>query len=190
MLIALTLVSIYFTWRNRVAVGDDSPATTASVQSRLPQVLFTVLLVVVTAVFVMDVHDTRYLTRFFPLTVAAITGGMLLVSLGLMLARPRGAVMYDAEAENIGRGLRLVPTMRYVGWLIGLPILSSLIGFYLAAPLFVALFLRIEGRAGWLSLGLGAVGITVLLKVMSNALTLRYPQGLLQRFVDLPGFLS
>lgn len=189
-LIALTLVSIFFTIRNRVAVGDDDTATLASSQSRLPQVAFTVLLVAVTAVFVIDVYDTRYLTRFFPLVVAAMTGGMLLVTIGLMLGRPQGPVMYDAEAEVRARGLQLASIIRYLCWMVGLLAISSLTGFFLAGPIFVAAFLRIEGRAPVWLMAAGAAGIATVLAILGQALTLRYPAGLLQRYLDLPGVFA
>ena len=189
-LIALTLVSVYFTLRNRVAVSDDDPATVASSQSRLPQLVFVALGILVTLVFVLDVHDTRYLTRFFPLVVAGVTGVLLLMAMGLMLFRPVGPVMYDAEAEYRSRSLSLVPVLRYLGWIVALPVIGMATGFFLAAPIYVAAFLRLEARAPWWLVAVGAVGITTLLAVMGNALTLRYPAGLLQRFLDLPGVFA
>lgn len=189
-LIALTLVSVYFTLRNRVAVSDDDPATVASSQSRLPQLVFVALGILVTLVFVLDVHDTRYLTRFFPLVVAGVTGVLLLMAMGLMLFRPVGPVMYDAEAEYRSRSLSLVPVLRYLGWIVALPVIGMATGFFLAAPIYVGAFLRLEARAPWWLVAVGAVGITTLLAVMGNALTLRYPAGLLQRFLDLPGVFA
>lgn len=189
-LIAITLISIYFTWRNRVAVGDDDPASQASQDSRIPQILFTLMLLVVTIAFVVDVYDTRYLTRFFPLVVSAITGVMLLATLILMVGRHTGPVMYDAEAELVVKGVQVAPIIRYVGWIIALPLIASVTGFLLAAPIFVALFLKIEGRASARLVVFGALGMVALLATLGQALTLRYPAGLLQRFVDLPGVFA
>lgn len=188
-LIALTLVSIYFTWRNRVAVGDDDPATAASGQARLPQILFALVLAAIVALFVLDVYDTRYLTRFFPLVVASITGGMLLLVLTVMIARPVGPVMYDSEAEAVSRGVSVASILRYLGWLLALPLIAGVTGFLFAAPIFVAAFLRVEGRAPWWLVIAGMVGITTVLAILGQALSLRYPMGLLQNLGFLPNRL-
>lgn len=185
-LIALTLISIFFTWRNRVSVGDDDPATVASGQARFSQILFALAVTAVVFVFVIDVYDTRYLTRFFPLVVAAITGGMLLVIMAVMIKWPTGPIMYDAEAEAVGRGLNLVGIKRYLAWIVALPLTGALTGFFIAAPLFVAAFLRVEGRAPWWLVVSGMVGISTVLGILGQALSLRYPPGLLQHLVDLP----
>jgi putative tricarboxylic transport membrane protein len=189
-LIALTVLSVVFTLRNRTSVGDDAPATEASNSSRWPQIIFALLVGAAIVAVVVDVYDLRHLSRFFPLTVAAITGGLLLFMLLTMLLRPKGVIMYDAEAEHRARRLPLASTLRFVGWLVLLPIIGSVTGFFLAAPIFVALFLRIEGRASPVMIGLSAAGIAALLAALGQTLTLRYPAGLLQRFLDLPGVFA
>jgi len=187
-LIVLTAVSMFFAWRSRGAtISDDSPATMVSARRRGPQVLFLLLLAGLVAMVVHDVYNLRYLSRFFPLTVAAITAAMLVVAFLIMMLRPRGTVMFDVEAERRAAGMILAPTSRYVGWLMALPLMGGVLGFFLATPLYVAVFLRMEGRAPWWLVGAGAAGIAAVLAALAQALTLRYPTGLLQRYADLPG---
>ena len=124
--------------------------------------------------------------RIFPLTVGAVG---ILGCLGLiatMLMRPETHIVFadrqlageDAEAPH---GLRTTMT-----WLAALLILSALLGFILAAAIFVTAFLRVRAGVSWLRasvlMGFG-VGFLIFL---AAALNRDFPPGVLQQHIALP----
>ena len=65
-------------------------------------------------------------------------------------------------------------TTSILAWILGFLVLIVLVGFPLAVPLFVFLYLRIAGREGWV--------LTVLL----TAVSWLFMEGLFNRFLHLP----
>lgn len=189
-MLALILLSIFVTMRRRVSVSDDQPATLASSERRVPQLVFSCLMLGLVLWFVYDVYNLRFLGSVFPLTVAGIAGALMGTVILITAVRPRGAVMFDSEAEARVAGSTQSSGLRYLFWFLLLPAIGLVTGFYLAALIFVALFLRIEGRVALWQVGIGVLGIGTVLAVLAQALTLRYPQGFLQPYLTLPaGFI-
>jgi len=185
-LMGVVLISLFFVFRRRAVVSDDVAATTASSDRRLPQVVFACLMLGIVLWYVQDVRNLRFLASIFPLTVAGIAGGLIAFVLLVTAVRPRGAIMFDGEAEARASGTERASMLRYLFWILLLPAIGLVVGFYLAALIFVALFLRIEGRAALWQVALGVIGIGTVLAVLGQALTLRYPQGFLQPYLSLP----
>jgi TctA family transporter len=157
---------------------------TAEPASRLPQALFALVPVAVFAFVLLDATRHSFLGAVFPMTVAGV---MLVISLPvailLFVARDAGSLVHDEEASpNPEHG----GFWTYLGWFAALIGLSGLVGFLLANVLFFLAFLRVAARCSWLvTLGLTAIA-TAGLVFVADMLTLDFPAGLLQAYVELP----
>ena len=78
----------------------------------------------------------------------------------------------------------------YLGWILGMFGLVGLIGFPFGCALFIYLF--IQNKVGIAHVKHATMGVSgvAFLGVMSYFLTLRYPEGLLERLVDMPWWLG
>lgn len=181
ILIAIVSVVGFIAWRTKTRVSEQVGVMSAENPSRLPQSIFCALLLAVPVVVALDVHDLRFLGQVFPMSVAALTFVLVLASLIFIQTAPSGSgILYDAEAivgRNVQNGRTLVFCLGSIGSLL---VLSGLIGFYLAAPIFVFAFLSWISGTRHLTAGVGAAGIAAALWVFGRLLNLEYAQGLLQ----------
>lgn len=187
VVLLLAVASGYVAWRAKAgsAMGED-PAGTASHRQRGAQLAFAAILVGFAVLFVIDTADLRFLAYVFPISVATITGIMILAIIGFMgLSKEAPRLLYDSEAEYQARGGRAPSIFYYFGWLLALPALSAVIGFFLSAPLFVIAFLRVLGNRSWTLSFLGGLAIALALWILANLLTLRYPGGWLETVVPI-----
>jgi len=120
--------------------------------------------------------------------IVAVVG--LLLTLPLMFfmvraAKPAG-VLCDGE-----RTIKVhYSNYHYLGWIIGMFALVGLVGFPFGCALFIYSFMQSKvGNAPvkHAVMGVSAVGF---LGLISHFLTLRYPAGLLQYFLDMPWWLG
>ncbi len=188
VILVLAAVSIWFAIRTKSRTSaEDRSITEASRRNIWPQVAFTGALLAFVAAVAIDASHLKFLAAVFPLTVAAIAGLLLLATIIRMLRRSRApGLLFDADAELADEGKGAKSTLYCVGLMLGLPALTALFGFFLAAPLYVFLFLkRIAAASWWVSL-LSAAGLVLFLVIMNEWLQARYAGGLLQMLVDLP----
>ncbi|WP_420392243.1 tripartite tricarboxylate transporter permease [Acuticoccus sp.] len=196
---ALTLVSIWFGVRNRV---DDTAPVTASAGSaampasprkpalayRAPQIAFALLVLGVFALAIWDSLGHTFLGQVFPMSMASVAAFFGLLLLGvLVIGESTHPAIYDQEVERrnaaeVAAG-RIYPGILWIATLIGL---SALVGFYLAMIAFFVVFLVVRARAGPMTtLVLTAIAAGLVL-LLADALSLNFPRGVLQSFVDLP----
>ena len=71
-------------------------------------------------------------------------------------------------------------------WIAGLVAGTALIGFYGAMVVFFLVFLLLRARAPPLQVLLLTVLASGFLAILANALTLNFPAGVLQSYVELP----
>ncbi len=80
--------------------------------------------------------------------------------------------------------------LRVLGWILGLYLCIWILGFKIAIFLFFLLFLKLEGRAGWLLTGiLTAIAAYLMVFQFEQRLSIFWPEGLIERYFELPGFL-
>ena len=91
------------------------------------------------------------------------------------------AAVFDAESKEVADQLGDMTPLKYIAWLVGFVATIALVGYFLAVVLFFVAFLRLVAKSGWLQVliltGMGAG----LLLVMTSALNLTLPEGLLQQ---------
>jgi hypothetical protein len=158
---------------------------------RLPQLAFSLLLALLVGSALVTAMQTAYLTRLFPAIVAGITIVLILaVALHQAMARLENPVLADHDQVNAeasqGRPGKLV----YLAWFAALLILVAVFGFSIGATLFVIAFISVEcGPRLWRNVLYGVATLSTL-SVLSYALYLEYPRGILADYVALPWWLQ
>ena len=188
ILLVLCGLSAALAWRNMqmIQARSKSQQKTAkdvvSKSIRRQHISMASSLLAIALIIIVDVADLRFLSNAFPITVATITGGFLLLFIFRLLAKEPQSSLFDGINENdanSGRG-----AIYYFAWLGGIIALSAVFGFTIAAPLFVFVFLRYLGGAGILMAAISAASISGLLYMMQYLLVLEYPRGLLQSLMS------
>ncbi|WEX10657.1 tripartite tricarboxylate transporter permease [Chelativorans sp. AA-79] len=188
LILLVAVASAYFALRAKAAVSDGGGTTPASYANRIPQLVFAGVILAFSAAIVINVWNLRFLAYVFPVSVAAITAALVVyAAVGIARGSTKGALVCDTEAELPPQNASSTTMVHHLAWLAGLPLLSALIGFLLAAPLYVFVFLTVVARASLLYTVIATAAIVLLLVGLSELLVLVYPEGLLQQFVDFPG---
>ena len=177
IILVLTVVSVFIAWRSRsgISLGEHETGSASATQKR-GQVIFALALLAFAIFAIFDTMNLRFLVYVFPISVALITAALILISL-LQIARGVPSALSDTEAEYRAAGGTQASLTYYFGWFILLPLLSLLVGFFAAAPLYVATFLRVLAKKSWLVCVLGAIGVIAGLWLLGELLSLRYPVG-------------
>ncbi len=156
------------------------------------QSLMTVFLAIMfgTAVFV--AKDWRGDARFFPWLIAIPGFILALVQMVLELRTARRTIQSSVDVMDIAVD-QSVPertaykrAARVLGWIIGLYLTIWLVGAQIAALVFFILFLRLEGKAGWLKTILLGVGSFAFLLILDKSLEIFWPEPLIGRWLTLP----
>lgn len=194
-ILAVTIISVLLSIRSHgtgvdseqvVGVDAEGDAPTRRI-GRLPQIVFSVFMLVVAIVAIAQSVDGAFLSKLFPVTVASI---LTLACLGILFfqgfGKEQGANLFDAadlvERRN-GVGY-------YLLWILGYILAVWLVGMQIAAMGFVLALVTI--KAGWRSvrnLGL-AIGVLVAVNLASRYLNLVFPDSVLDRFIDMPDWLA
>lgn len=134
--------------------------------------------------------------RGFPIGVAVLTLVLLLLSLAAEFRRGLGSLVeleLDIGGSDAASGAVLLEDVpwKLVGLVFGSLLVYGLavllVGFTVASPFYVLLFLRLYGGAGWSGAAVLAVGTTVGVFALSRALRSELYGGLLLG-TDIPPF--
>jgi putative tricarboxylic transport membrane protein len=189
-ILVLALLSIGFAVRSKARVSsEDREISEASRRNIWPQVIFTGGLLAFVAAMAWDAAHLKFLAAVFPLSVAAIVGTLLTITLVRMVRRSHApGLLFDADAELAaeGGGGAVRSTAFIAGLLAILPALSLAVGFIFAAPLYVALFVRRLGEKSWLYAAVCAACLLAFLYAIGAVFQAEFAPGYLQDLVDLP----
>lgn len=174
------ILSIGFVWyivRNKTKALKDDLDPRAALR-RGPQVAFVLLTISTVIVFMVDALRLKFLAAVFPIA----TGLLTLILLVLLVLKMRAAtgvspVLVDTEAsdnEESQSFLSIAP------FLIGIPILSLIVGFEFAVPVFTIMLLRLKARMSWRFCTLYSIAAFAFFWGLGEILSLIYPEGLLQ----------
>ena len=184
VLIAITVVSIIVGLRQSKQILPEGVVETGS--KRAP-ILFLLCLLAYLCVAFLDAAAIDLTSdRIFPMTIAmvGILGSVALLI--QMIRTPEPHVLFadrEAAGEDADAPHGLWATLF---WLALLLTLSALMGFILAAIVFMVSFLRIRAGLGWARIAvLTALGIAFLCFV-AGTLNRDFPPGLLQEYTSLP----
>ncbi len=171
--------------RRAKANGDFAPPR------RLPQIAFTAGLLVLVGYVLFEMQGAKYLTYLFPVSVAAITGLLLIVSLARQIVLDTSdPILSDIEQESDAASSDRPGILRYLGWFLFLMATVLMLGYTIGAALFLVVFISAE--VGWRpGRALTLAGGTVLaLTGLAYAFALSYPEGWLPRMIDAPWWLQ
>ena len=186
ILIAVIIASVWLGARQSARLHvHDEPAETSG--GRLAPMVFTGVVALFLAVFVWDAVQVGVLIdKVFPLAVGGLTLlGALMLLFHMSRARAGDVALHDGERHGDDRHLER-GLWGALAWLLGLLLLTVLLGFVLALGLFFMLFLRLRAGASWLrTAALTGGGIGALL-TLAGVLNRELPGGLLQEMLALP----
>ena len=164
-------------------LSDDGPHTH---KNKRPQLIF--FAVIVAYVVMMFINSTfkEDLTRFFPQFVTGLSV-LLLAPLGLQMifGKQPGTHFYDSELEDFGDHAEKRTNEYHLCWLLGMLGLCALFGFEIGVAIYIYMFVRLKADRTHLGSFICAAAFTVFLGLLAYFLTLEYPKGLLQDFVNI-----
>jgi len=188
---AVTAISVFLGSRSRV--GEEGVVRGAAVRypgarQRAPQVLFTLGVVALFAYAIVDGLRHSFLAAVFPVVVGAaslLAGAYLLWAvLGRRVDHPANLDQEVTGAHVGDPGVAHAWTS--VAWFAALFVLAALLGYIPAVALFFVAFVRWRAGRGWpLALAFTAAMLAGVL-LLGHALSLDFPRGLLQAYVELP----
>jgi TctA family transporter len=198
---ALAVASLMMAVRSRVsedgavdlgaASTEQAPAQVTggnSIAERMPQIVFTVAMLVIFVYGVVSSYSLSFLGAVFPTATAALmlffTG---IIFWKLCSGDPGHSTHYDqelaAKVKGEHDGKSVWPSVAWFALLFGL---TTLVGFILSLTVFITGFLVSRTSLGWVrSLVYAAVCIGFMVTV-GHFMTLDFPSGVLQRMVELP----
>jgi putative tricarboxylic transport membrane protein len=175
-LMVVAAICLFYVIRSRRRIQNSGEnITTISSAYRLPQIVFAGLITIFVIMILLDSRNLSFLAYVFPVSVALFTSVLLIVLFfKYFFGKPSTSFFLDTEAEIRAEGIDVKPMAFYLAVFLSLPILSAIVGFTVAAPIFVAGFLRGLARALFLGVALWFLG---------DLLAMRYPQGWLSPYL-------
>ena len=184
VILALTVVSIIIGIRQgKQILGSDNPPTGGK---RAPLVFLACILAYLAVAWVDALMIGRVGDKIFPVTVGLVTLVCGIALLIRMMRAPEGHALFadmvrGGEDFTAPHGLWAT-----LAWFAFLLVLSSLLGFVIAATIFFVTFLRIRAQVSWLrTVVLSAISIGFIC-FLAGTLGRDFPPGLLQELVRLP----
>ena len=184
VILALTVLSIVIGIRQgKQVLGSDNPPTGGK-QAPLIFLLAIVAYLAVAWVDALTIH--RVGDKIFPVTVGLVTLVCGLALLFRMMRAPEGHALF-ADMEKGGEDASAPHGLwATLAWFAFLLVLSSLLGFVIAATIFFITFLRIRAEVSWLRTVVLTVISIAFICFLAGTLGRDFPPGLLQEFVRLP----
>ena len=198
---ALSIASLMMAVRSRVsedgsvAVGAQAAEQAAAAPiggnsraERMPQIVFSVLMLIVFGYGVASSYPLSFLGSVFPLATSALMLMFTVIIVWKQLrAAPGHSTHYDQEvaAKIKGEhdGKSVWPSVMWFAFLFGL---TTLVGFILSLAVFIITFLVARTSLGWPRSLLYAAVCIAFMSTVGHFMTLDFPSGLLQRMVELP----
>jgi putative tricarboxylic transport membrane protein len=188
-LLALVIASAIAAVRFKPAKPSEAQMSTLHAGgNRYGQAGFTLFFLIFTGVAFVDSLYRKTLAMVFPLSVAIPTFILLSIILVMQLRKTEAnTVFYDLDYDS---SQTITSNLHYLAWVAGILVVTALIGFPLAIFVWLFVFLMVKaGDSMWrnLFMALSAIGF---LGIMAYSLVLKYPDGLLQRYVPMPWWLG
>lgn len=188
VLVVMTVSSIWAAWRfspNRGKQYDEDG--THGVLAKKPQLAFGFAMLAFAVYAFFDSLKYSGFGKIFPLIVSLIAIVMLCwVLVEMLRCRTANAVLCDNEIS--AGGDHSAPY--YIGWIAVMLGFVGLAGFPFGCAVFIFIFTTWHVEHGRFRNAVLAVAGVAFLGIMSYFLTLRYPPGLLQAYVDMPWWLG
>jgi putative tricarboxylic transport membrane protein len=178
---AITLVSLFLGLRSGAVIESEGTASAEAQHTRGWQIGFASLLLAVGAYCAADALNLSFLARIFPLAA----GGITLIAVAIVAGQIRqgsAKVLHDDDAAPRSAGTFRAETYLMLFGLVTVGI--WLIGFLPAMAIFFPLFLVYIGGASWTRSLIMAASAIGFLAVLTWAMTLRLPHGIVWNFLS------
>ncbi len=186
-LIVLTIISVIAALRFKIHRGEINETGPHSHLTRKPQVSFYFVILAFTLSVIGTSTLWEYQTALYPVTMSILMlCFMIPMGYGLLAFKAPHSVFYDSEREDFDDRIEKQSNEHYLYWLLGMLGLAAVTGFVIAISAFIYSFLRVKAEATHRGCIIGTVCFIFLLGIMSHFLTLEYPQGIMQDYIDLP----
>ena len=195
IILAITAVSVFLGSRSRVgeegvvrggAAAEVAPHPNA--RQRRPQILFAAGAVALFVFAILDGLRYSFLAAVFPVAVGAASlaaGGYVLWAVsGRRIAHPANQDQ-EVTGAHVGDPTVARPWTSFA-WFAALFALAALLGYLLAVALFFLVFVRRRAGRSWPVTVAYTVAMLACVLLLGRALSLDFPRGLLQAYVDLP----
>ncbi|MGJ3263291.1 MAG: tripartite tricarboxylate transporter TctB family protein [Salinarimonas sp.] len=120
--------------------------------------------------------ELPWAAKLFPISVGVAT---LFLWVLHVVSAWRGARASEAAFDATSESAEGWPAVRMWGWMLGYLVLLPIVGFLPASVLFIAGFLKLEGRTSWLTVAVVGVLALGLTGGLGLALNVHWPKGLL-----------
>ena len=168
--------------------SDEAMATLHSGRERTGQIVFTGLFLLFAALVFIDGAQKKFLAMLFPVAISLLTFAALAVLCAMQLRRTRpDTIFHDLDHDPTQT---TSSDLHYLGWIAGMLGVTALVGFPLALTAFIFAFTTVKAGGSMVRNGILALSGLAFLGVMAYFLVLKYPAGLLQRFVEMPWWLG
>ncbi|MFD1881292.1 tripartite tricarboxylate transporter permease [Paracoccus pacificus] len=175
----ITVVSVYLGLRFGAEISSEGESDAADQQTRGRQIAFAGLLALMAAYCVFEAVQLTFLGMVFPL----IVGVLALVAALAVILRIRSGRTAEIHDDDAGAALAGKSSGRelYLAIFAGVVALIWLIGFIPAMLVFFPAFLILAGHARPLQAALMTAGAVGFISLITWAMTLRLPEGLIAR---------
>ncbi|HWO41602.1 MAG TPA: tripartite tricarboxylate transporter TctB family protein, partial [Candidatus Eisenbacteria bacterium] len=149
---------------------------------------FSVFLILIGSYVAYAASGWSFKTGFFPLTVAipliVLAAAHLLLELFGGPEKPGGTVAEAEFSQPVSPDVARCRELAIFGWIAGFIAFVALIGFPLAVPLFVFLYLKIQSRIGWLQTAALTAGTWIAFHLLfQRVVQLQFEDGLIQAWL-------
>lgn len=171
----LLLASIVWIVRHRRSgnnIAAEESGEDAVLLGKLPSVLFTILVLVVSAAALYEAQDFPHLAAIFP--IAATIPAIFMAAAQIVLE-----VRATREAPGPETGKKTKLALGYLFSFVGYLLLILLFGFGIATALFTFAFLCAWVRTGWFTAAVYTGVLVGLTLIMSWLLGMYWPEGIL-----------
>jgi TctA family transporter len=192
---AITAVSVLLGSRSRV--GEEGVVRTGeaaaaaphpAARQRWPQVVFAAAVVALFAYAVLDGLRYSFLASVFPVAVGAaalLAGGYVLWAVSGRRVNHPANLDQEVTGAHVGDPTVASPWTSFA-WFAALFALAALVGYFLAVAVFFVLFVRRRAGRDWPTTLAYTVAMLACVLALGHALSLDFPRGVLQNFLDLP----
>lgn len=132
--------------------------------------------------------DWPWKAKLFPLAIGipVVCMAAAEVAWGLLDPAARSEAMEFKLSEHTPGRSTVRRTLLAIAWMIGFFAAIVLLGFPLAVPLLVLLYVKLQGREGWVVSGAMAIGVWAFFYgVFDRLLHLPFPAGVIQGWLGL-----
>jgi putative tricarboxylic transport membrane protein len=183
IILAITVISVAVGVYFETSVSSEGMADEAAARTRTAQLAFAGVVAAILGYAIYDASSLTFLGRVFPMSMAAVTG---LAALWVVFRTLRGGdlAFQDEDAATAAAGGFWTGREGWLAMIAALVLGVWLLGFMAGIALFFLTFLLLKAQAGLARSALLTGSALAFLFVLSWAMTLHLPEGLLPEMIS------